>query len=96
MHKMLEFISHTMHVWESLCTVQLQCKRPSTICSFERIGKPTHLWRRVEMTKRLSWILFTQLQGMADHIGIHFPVYAEGNGAKTKTIMFFWVLESRS
>lgn len=36
------------------------------------------------MTKRLSWILFTQLQGMADHIGIHFPVYTEGNGEKTK------------
>lgn len=33
------------------------------------------------MTKWLAWILFTQLQGMADHIGIHFLVYAEGNGA---------------
>lgn len=34
------------------------------------------------MTKGLSWILFAQPQGMADHIGIHFPVYAEGNGVK--------------
>lgn len=48
------------------------------------------------MTKWLSWILFTQPQGMADHISIHFPVYAKGNGAKTETIMFFWVLGSRS
>lgn len=48
------------------------------------------------MTKQLSWILFTQFQGMADHIGIHFPVYAEGNSAKPKTITFFWVLEGRS
>jgi len=65
----------------SLCTLQFQLKRPSNIRSFEKSGKPTHLWRSIEMTKRLSWILFTQLQRMADHIGIHFSVYAEGNGA---------------
>lgn len=80
----------------SLHTIQFQLRRPSTICSFKKSWKPTHLWRSIEMTKRLSWILFTQFQGMADHISIHFPVYAEGNGAKTKTITFFWVLEGRS
>lgn len=61
----------------SLQTAQFQLKRHSTISSFKKSGKPTHLWRRVEMTKQLSWILFTQPQGMANHIGIHFPVYAE-------------------
>lgn len=48
------------------------------------------------MTKGLSWILFAQPQGMADHIGIHFPVYAEGNGVKTETNAFFRVFGSRS
>lgn len=48
------------------------------------------------MTKRLSWTLCTQLQGMADHIGVHFLVYAEGNGARTKTVTFFRVLERNS
>lgn len=82
------FSQKTHMAWEPLHAWS-QPEGPSTACSFERSWKVTHLGSRVEMTKGLSWILFAQPQGMADHIGIHFPVYAEGNGVKTETNTFF-------